>query len=328
MRRHARLRTALAAGALILGWQAMQAWSLGALGVPGFATWPVAAADAAGTRTIAIDMSSAAGLDDDPAPGAGVTVVEKSPPAPDAEAETSAAHANSQAIGEPDGPGTAAVLEIAAGTPFLQKPGSTDLPVFSGPVELLASWLPGAPSNTGTSASTRAPAAGLATTADDAGQPAPGLPEPDPRRRGGDERLPWVASATPEALTAHGGVARAAPARETSTQEPSPTQADLRSWIKSEAREAVGGVDAEGMPLYRFDLWIETPSEMRRRIASVAYDFDAPSAKPRSQASSDRDADFRVKFGGASCARNVVVTVTLEDGRQTATDVDGCAILN
>lgn len=107
-----------------------------------------------------------------------------------------------------------------------------------------------------------------------------------------------------------------------------PSEGEIRGWIKSEAEEAVGGVDEEGMPLYRFALWLEPPQPVQQKIASVAYNFDAPSAKPKSQASTTRESGFRVKFGGASCARTVIVIVTLEDGRSQMAEVDGCAILN
>lgn len=107
-----------------------------------------------------------------------------------------------------------------------------------------------------------------------------------------------------------------------------PSESDIRSWVRAEAEEAVGGVDEQGMPLYRFNVWLDAPDETRQKIASVAYNFDAPSAKPREQSSTEKQGGFRVKFGGASCARTVLVTVTLDDGRSQMADVDGCAILN
>ncbi len=107
-----------------------------------------------------------------------------------------------------------------------------------------------------------------------------------------------------------------------------PSESEIRSWVRAEAEEAVGGVGEDGMPLYRFNVWLDAPDETRQKIASVAYNFDAPSATPKEQSSTEKKGGFRVKFGGASCARTMLVTITLDDGRSQMAEVDGCVILN
>jgi hypothetical protein len=107
-----------------------------------------------------------------------------------------------------------------------------------------------------------------------------------------------------------------------------PTASELEGWVKSQAREFVGGVDEAGNILYRFDVWLEPPAAQKQRMVAVDYAFDAPSAQPANQASKNRETGFRVKFGGLSCARSVAVTVTFDNGEQRAAEVDGCRILD
>ena len=107
-----------------------------------------------------------------------------------------------------------------------------------------------------------------------------------------------------------------------------PTAGELQGWVKSQAREFVGGVDEAGNILYRFDVWLDAPADQKHRIVAVDYAFDAPSAKPETQASKDRDSGFRVKFGGLSCARAVGLTVTFDNGEKREIEVDGCRILD
>lgn len=102
----------------------------------------------------------------------------------------------------------------------------------------------------------------------------------------------------------------------------------IEGWIRIQAREFVGGVDAEGIPLYRFDIWLEMPDDIKTQAKSVAYVFDAPSAQPPEQSSENAKNDFRVKFGGAACAKTVVVTVKFADEQTRKVTVDGCEIVN
>lgn len=102
----------------------------------------------------------------------------------------------------------------------------------------------------------------------------------------------------------------------------------IKGWIRAQAREFVGGVDAEGIPLYRFDIWLEMPDDVKKQAKSVAYVFDAPSAQPPEQSSKDSKNGFRVKFGGAACAKSLAVTVTFADEQMRKVIVDGCEIVN
>lgn len=102
----------------------------------------------------------------------------------------------------------------------------------------------------------------------------------------------------------------------------------IKGWIRAQAREFVGGVDAEGLPLYRFDIWLDMPDDVRERAISVAYVFDAPSAQPPEQTSKDAKSGFRVKFGGAACAKTIAVTVTFADEQTRKVIVDGCEVMN
>jgi len=134
-----------------------------------------------------------------------------------------------------------------------------------------------------------------------------------PSEEGSAERSPDVAALPPG--PAPGGSAP-------------PSADELGGWIKAQAREFVGGMDEEGNILYRFDVWLDVPETVKRRIASVDYAFDAPSAKPPSLSSKDGKTGFRVHFGALTCATAVEVKITFDDGAARAVTVDGCEILN
>lgn len=107
-----------------------------------------------------------------------------------------------------------------------------------------------------------------------------------------------------------------------------PDRASVRSWVRGSVEEAVGGVDAEGLPLYRFTVWLDAPAETRARVQSVSYRFPAPGAKPPSAVSLDKSTGFKVKFGGASCSGKINVTIAFEGGAERRLQVDGCDILS
>lgn len=138
--------------------------------------------------------------------------------------------------------------------------------------------------------------------------------------------LPWQ-SGTPGRESGGQDLANLPPRTQTGPSE-LPGRSDIRGWARSTAREFVGGVDADGMPLYRFDVWLDAPDNMRSQIRSVSYEYRAPSAQPPSQSSSEAGSGFRVKFGAASCAEKAMITVIMNDGQQRSVDVDGCGILN
>lgn len=113
-----------------------------------------------------------------------------------------------------------------------------------------------------------------------------------------------------------------------SRPESLPTSSQVRDWIRSQAREFVGGVDSEGMPLYRFELWLEAPEAARERIRSVSYEYPAPSADPPEQSSGEAQSGFRVRFAAAACAEQATVRLVMDDGREQTVDFDGCRALN
>ncbi len=151
------------------------------------------------------------------------------------------------------------------------------------------------------------------------------MPEPKPRPA---PALPWQQEVTVAAKPDDARPARQPAAPLDRVRASLPSRSELRSWVKSNAREFVGGVDADGMPLYRFDLWLEAPEDLRSQVRAVSYAYRAPSAQPPEQSSSDAKNGFRVKFGAASCAEKATVTLTLKDGRERSVTVDGCRILN
>lgn len=106
-----------------------------------------------------------------------------------------------------------------------------------------------------------------------------------------------------------------------------PSDASFKDMVKARAEEFAGGVDAAGMPLYRFNLWLNAPTDRAASVVKVAYRFEALSATHTALASADRTQDFRVEFGAASCPKKVDVELTFLDGRTEAHEVDGCAIL-
>jgi len=107
-----------------------------------------------------------------------------------------------------------------------------------------------------------------------------------------------------------------------------PTANEIQGWVRSQAREFVGGVDDAGNILYRFDVWLEPPADQKGRVVAVDYAFDGPSAQPATQASKEAETGFRVHFGGLSCARAVAVTVTFDNGETRQAEVDGCRALD
>lgn len=110
-------------------------------------------------------------------------------------------------------------------------------------------------------------------------------------------------------------------------QVQAPSDIGFKDMVKARAEEFSGGVDAAGMPLYKFNLWLNAPTDRAASVAKVAYRFEAQSATHTVLASTDRTQEFRVEFGAASCPKKVDVELTFTDGRTEAHQVDGCAIL-
>lgn len=107
-----------------------------------------------------------------------------------------------------------------------------------------------------------------------------------------------------------------------------PSKSDIRDWLRSQAWEFLGGVDAQGNILYRFEVWLEAPPESLSAIKSVSYEYDAPSATPKTRDSDEVKSGFRARFGSLACSKEVTVTVTMTDGRTLEAVADGCRALN
>lgn len=141
------------------------------------------------------------------------------------------------------------------------------------------------------------------------------------------EVLPWD-QIEPEPFTPNGPAKPATPDHASAAPAPVqlPAGGDAQGWVKAKASAVAGGVDEHGRPLYRFELWVEPPAEVKQRLVAVAYDFDAPSAEPRTQESTEQQTGFRVRFGGLACADKITLTLKFDDGQQQQVAVDGCKI--
>ena len=153
-------------------------------------------------------------------------------------------------------------------------------------------------------------------------QPAASPPDQsDPPKR----TLPWQIPGETAGLPPE---PKPRPAPDTSGGNELPSASAVRGWVKSQAWEFLGGVDAQGNILYRFEVWLEAPQNELKAIKSVAYEYDAPSATPKSRESDRPSGGFRVRFGGLACAKEISIVLTMADGRKQQTKVDGCQVLN
>lgn len=105
-----------------------------------------------------------------------------------------------------------------------------------------------------------------------------------------------------------------------------PDSSDIGGWLKAKVTEIKGA--SRSRPLYHFELWLEPPAAMKRRLVGVAYDFNTPAIRPQSQASSDRTSGFRVSAGGLACADEIKMTLRFDDGSVHKVAVDGCKLLS
>jgi hypothetical protein len=123
------------------------------------------------------------------------------------------------------------------------------------------------------------------------------------------------------------------PAEPTPEAEPGrraglPSKSEIREWVKSQAWEFLGGVDTQGNILYRFEVWLDAPQKVLSSIDSVTYEYDAPSATPKSRESNQVNGGFRARFGAMACSKDITVTLKMTDGSTRRTKVDGCQALN
>jgi hypothetical protein len=107
-----------------------------------------------------------------------------------------------------------------------------------------------------------------------------------------------------------------------------PSKSEIRDWVKSQAWEFLGGVDEQGNILYRFEVWLDAPSNVIGAIKTVSYEYDAPSATPKTRESVSSKGGFRARFGALACAKEITITVTMADGRTRRVGADGCQALN
>jgi len=145
------------------------------------------------------------------------------------------------------------------------------------------------------------------------------------------EQLPWdavepvpFAPLKPTPVAARAGGAK--PVAASLTPLRLPDRSDVGGWLKAKVTE-IKGAD-RNRPLYHFELWLEPPAAMKRRLVGVAYDFSTPAIRPQSQASSDRTSGFRVSAGGLACADEIEMTLRFDDGSVHKVAVDGCKLLS
>jgi len=99
----------------------------------------------------------------------------------------------------------------------------------------------------------------------------------------------------------------------------------LAGWVRAKATTFKGSNRAR--PILHFELWVEAPEAFNQLLMAVDYDMGLNAAQPRKQESRDRHSGFRVGFGSLSCADQISLTLTFNDGRSQLLNVDGCALL-
>lgn len=174
--------------------------------------------------------------------------------------------------------------------------------------------------------------AALASLPDDTQTQSPAEPAPDrpaqaasasgvsPRyiaRPGEREELPWHLT---EPMPYHPPVtARSKPAV-AATVGLAPVQlpksGDVEAWVKAKASARADG----------FELWVEPPAALKKRLIAVAYESGAKSAEPRFQESREPSTGFRVRFAGSACADQITLTLKFDDGQTRKVAVDGCKL--
>lgn len=145
------------------------------------------------------------------------------------------------------------------------------------------------------------------------------------------EVLPWdaVEPVPFSPLAAKPVAAKAKAAKRTAALGPPldlPNGGQVQTWMRAKATEIKGADRAR--PLYHFEVWLDPPAAVKRRLVGVSYDFSTPAIRPQSQASSDQASGFRISAGGLACADEITVTLTFDDGQSQKVAVDGCKLLS
>jgi hypothetical protein len=148
------------------------------------------------------------------------------------------------------------------------------------------------------------------------------------------EELPWDAvEPVPYAAAGAGGPARPkAPEPEPVSQPPLamakaplPSSGEIEAWVKSKATEFKG--DERRRRLFHFELWLEPPADVKKRLVAVSYVFATPAVMPQSQISNEQKTGFRIVFGGMTCAEKITLTLQFADGGTQQVEIDGCRLL-
>jgi hypothetical protein len=150
---------------------------------------------------------------------------------------------------------------------------------------------------------------------------------------GASENLPWDAVEPvpfsplgPAGRTVGTKAARDGPVATPRAAVVLPSGGEVKRWVKSKVTEIKGS--ARSRPLYHFELWLEPPEEVKRRLVGVSYAFSTPAVRPQSQASSDKGSGFRISAGGLACADEITLTLRFDDGLAHTVALDGCKLLS
>jgi hypothetical protein len=144
------------------------------------------------------------------------------------------------------------------------------------------------------------------------------------------ENLPWDAVEpvpfAPLGAASDSSEAQAQGGTRTAVLQPVklPNDGQIESWVKAKATE-INGLERE-RPLYHFELWLEPPADVKRRLVGAAYAFSTPAIMPQQQASSDQASGFRISAGGLACADEITLTLRFDDGQTQKVDLDGCKL--
>jgi len=144
------------------------------------------------------------------------------------------------------------------------------------------------------------------------------------------ENLPWDAVEpvpfAPVAPPAKAALTQAPGVKQTAALQPLtlPDDGQIKTWLKTKVTE-IKGTERE-RPLYHFELWLEPPAAVKRRLLGVAYAFSSPAVMPQEQASGDQASGFRISAGGLACADEITLTLTFDDGQSEKVTVDGCKL--
>ena len=164
----------------------------------------------------------------------------------------------------------------------------------------------------------------------------PDAPKAFAANSGGKEVLPWDAVEpyrfSPDGAAAADATASLpAPSAPETPRPPAipialPKPSAVEGWVKAKATEIKG--EERGHSLYHFEFWLDAPDEVKRRLVTVAYEFNTPAVMPQSQVSSEGKTGFRIFAGGLTCADKVTVTLKFNDGQSQQVAVDGCRLVS